>query len=409
MKYIVGKIKPFYVFHISASVLMQIVALVLVYILTPEDYGYLALITSVAQIMFILCSGWNNAVLVNLGTKYYQEKGSYNNIVLYRFILISVCLIVLSLLFCLLENPITHFVGSASNYSLVYIFFLGLVFYDYVYQILYPGDKNMLQSGVIFSVNVIILLYVLFFVTTIREYVVFNTIAKFVLFFVLCGLFYYYYGKKGIKYNHEEFKEVFRFSAWQLFGVIGIYLINIGTNYVLRFYDIPVAEIGLYNFAYKLFCGFVPFFALLGVIIPKWMYNKNIECKGKYIFKRLKYYYLFLLTLYLLLYFLLPYFLVFINKTDYMGSVRMYLLLFPGFLFYVANQMMNPIILNTSYFKYTQFIAITQGVTLFVVSFILVGLFGMYGALLANIMSFFVGSVCVYYLYKKKISVLLQS
>lgn len=87
----------------------------------------------------------------------------------------------------------------------------------------------------------------------------------------------------------------------------------------------------------------------------------------------------------------------------------MYLLLFPGFLFYVANQMMNPIILNTSYYKYTQFIAIAQGVTLFVVSFILVGLFGMYGALLANIVSFFVGSICVFILYKKKVSVLLQN
>lgn len=395
--------KPFYLFNLSASLLLQVVALILVYILSPEDYGYYALLTSVAQIMYILCSGWNNATVVNLGTKAFKETGTYKDIIVYRSYLIGICFAIISVLFLLFKGYITEFVGSDTNYTLVFIFFFGSVCFDFVSQILYPGDKNFIQASAVFVTNFIILLYVLFFVSNINEYIYFNSSAQFVLFIVLCSLFYHYFGMSKFIFDKNKFKRVLVYSSWQLFGVLGVYLINLGTNYVLRYYHISVADIGLYNFAYKLFCGFVPLFALCGVIIPKWVHEPSIKNKNSFIIKRLGVFYVMTLALYLAVYFILPIFLRLIGKTDYMDSVGMYLMLFLGFVFLSLNQLVNPILLNTPYYKHSQYSAILHGLALLVISFTLVGKYGMTGAIYANVISFAIGTIYNIVIYKTKV------
>lgn len=400
---------PFYLLNLSAAIALQVVALVLVYILSPEDYGYYALITSVAQIMYILCSGWNNATVVNLGTKYYKETGSYKNVIIYRLYLVSICFLFISIVFILAKDSIIRFTGSFSNYLLAYIFFLGLVLNDFVSQILYPGDKNKLQAGIMFFNNIIILSFVLLFVHTVKDYIYFNTAMQLLVCITLCSLFVHFFGKTKYRFNKNDFKFFLTYSSWQLFGVIGVYLINLGTNYVLRYYKIPVEEIGLYNFAYKLFCGFVPIFALAGVVIPKWIHDKNINNKRMYVAKRLIFIYLVTMGLYLILYLILPYFLVLINKEDYNESVQMYLMLFPGFLFFSFNQLMNPVVLNSPYYRHSQYSALLHGAGLILVSFILVGRYGMQGALWANVISFAISTIYLIILYFTRIKYFLEA
>ena len=399
----ISKIKPYFILNIGASFLMQLVALVLVYILSPEEYGYYALITSAAQIMFILCSGWSNATVLNIGTRRYQEKGSYKDVIYYRSIIVIVCFVVLSLFFLILKTPIIYYVGSEQNYHLTYTFFFGLVAYDFAYQLLYPGENNNLQAGLVFIANLLIFLYVIFYVSDISQYIYFYAVTYSFLFILIVTLFVLFYRKVSFIFDKKDFRYVLTYSFWQLFGVLGVYLVNLGTNYVLRMNHIDVGEIGLYNFAYKLFSCFVPVFALIGVVIPKWLSDKKIKNKKEYIFSRAKLLIILLCGLYILLYFILPPFLRIIHKEDYLSSSIMYISLLPGFVFYAINQVLNVIVLNTEFYRYSQFIALTQGVVLLLFSFVLVHLLGMAGAIVANSFSFFVGTILLWALYNKRI------
>lgn len=396
-------VRPYYILNICASLCAQIIALILVYKLSPEDYGYYSLITSAAQIMFIICSGWTNATVINIGTKDYKETGAYKEVIVYRAIIVFSCWILISLLFLILNNVIIEFVGGGDNYILTYMFFCGLVFNDFVYQIFYPGEKNNFQTITMFVFNAGILSFVLFYVKHLYQYIHIYTILQFFLFSFLICSFLWIYRKQRVIFNESKFKKILSYSFWQLFGVIGVYLINLGSNYILRGNNIPVDEIGLYNFAYKVFCCFVPIFALLGVVIPKWIHDPIIPQKIVHIKKRMFPILGLLFGVYILVYLILPLFLSFINKEDYFGSVNMYLYLFPGFIFYSINQILNIILLNTPNYKYSQIIAITQGVILILSCIILVGCYGVYGAIASNVISYMSGTLYFMYVYNKKI------
>ena len=399
-----GKVvKPFFFIHLFASILGQVVALVLVYILSPEDYGYFALITSVAQIMYILCSGWSNASVITLGTRYYQERGSYREIIAYRGILVFSCFVLLSILFLLAKEPIVQMVGNVENYPLVYILFVGLVFSDFTGNILYPGEKNLYQASSSLLLRLAEVIYAICFVKILSDYIIFNTICQFVLFLVLLFMFHHFFGGKRLSMNLKDFKEVFIFSSWQLVGVLGVYLVNLGTNYVLRYYNVAISDIGLYNFAYKLFSGFVPIFSLMGIVIPKWIYDKSIKDKNKALGKRLGALYLAMLILYVAIYFVLEPFLSLINKEDYISSVSMYLMLFSAFIFMAFTQFLNFIILNSPYYKHCQYATILQGIGLVIISFILINRYDIYGAIYSNALSFAISSVYYIILYYKKV------
>lgn len=403
-----NRVQPYYLLNICASFLMQIVALVLVYILSPEEYGYYALITSAAQILYILCSGWTNATVLNIGTRRYQEKGTYKDVIIYRAIIVSVCFVLLTLLFALLKVPIIKYVGSYQNYILTFVFFIGLITYDFSFQLLYPGEKNNLQAGLVFVANLLIFTYVIICVKDISHYIYFYAIVYVVLFLVLISLFAHFFRKQHFKFDKNDFNFILVYSFWQLFGVLGVYLINLGTNYVLRFNSIGVDDIGLYNFAYKLFSCFVPIFALCGVVIPKWLNNKDIQNKKSYIFSRMRFLIIGLVVLYVVLYLILPPFLRVIHKEDYLLSANYFIALLPGFVFYAINQVINIIVLNTPYYKHSQFIALIQGGVLLLASFILVRLMGTYGALIANIISFAAGTIYFAFLFKRRVSILLD-
>lgn len=403
MKKVFSCVRPFYVLNIGASLLLQLVALILVYILTPEQYGNYALLTSVAQIMYILCSGWTNASVLTLGTKAYIENGSYKDIIIYRFFTVFACFVILCIAFLLLKAPIILFVGGSKYYYLTFLFFISLVLNDFVCQLLYPGGKNLIQACIVFFTNVFVLLYVLLFVENVETYIFGNAAMQLLLFAVIIPCFMHFFGRDVFLFNYGDFKCFIVFSLWQLLGVIGVYLINLSTNYVLRYYQIPVSDIGLYNFAYKLFCGFVPVFGLIAVLIPKWISNSTIVEKEKYIMKRMLYLVIFLSVLYICFYLLIRPFIHIIGKDDYQQSASMYIYLFPAFVFYSISQILNIITLNTRYYKHSQYCAILQGAILIVTNFFLVKIYGIIGAIMGTFISYLMGSIYLELLYTKKI------
>jgi len=89
----------FHILKLLSALFTQLAALYLVYVLNPTEYGQFALISSIAQLMYILTSGWSSGSVINLGSQSYARTGSYKAVVYYRICIVAVSLVVVSLVF----------------------------------------------------------------------------------------------------------------------------------------------------------------------------------------------------------------------------------------------------------------------------------------------------------------------
>ena len=403
LKKIFAELKLFYLFKLLTSLFIQLTSLFLIYLLTPSEYGYLALIISVAQLMYIFTSGWTNGSLINLGSKKFAETGNYNSVVYYRTIIVLIAFVIISVLFLLLKIPISEFILLKENYILVFVLFIGYVLYDYSSQLLYPGNKDLIQSSIDLITTVSLFLITVLFIRNIVNYIYLYTSIYLVFTIIIISIFIFFYAKHSFKWNKIEFTYLFTYSSWQFLSVISIYVINIGVNYLFIYYDIKINDIGLYNFSYKLFSGFAAFFGLFGILIPKWVHNTPKEKLHKLLKTRIFYSVVILSLIYLFIGIILKPFIIFINKADYLASVSYFMFLFPAFIFMCYGNLINTIIMNTIHYKKAQFAIVLQGFSLIILSFFLVDKLGIIGAVISTTISFIIGSIYLYFLYNTKV------
>lgn len=397
------KVKPFYLTKLTSSFFTQFGSLFLIYMLNPSQLGHLSLIISVAQLMFVFTSGWSNGAVINLGSKQFSESGSYKSIIYYRGLIVLVSFIVVTIFFLIFKGSISAFILNGDNYWLVYVLFLGYVFYDFSSQLLYPGNKDLIQSVAELIATFVVLSLTLVVVHSVKDYVYVYTSVFFIFSFSVINLFSYFYRDQKLKWSNAEFCFVFKYSVWQILSVVGIYIINIGINYVLVFNKTSAEDIGLYNFAYKLFAGFSPFFALFGIVIPKWIYSFEKDKLHKELKKRLLYCVCILTLLYFFISIILKPFIIMVGKEDYLKSADFFLYLLPAFVFMSYGNLMNTVLMNTKFFKQAQFAIVFQGCSLVIFSFPLVHFFGINGALIATSLSFVLGALYLYVLYNKRV------
>ena len=403
IKSILAKVKLFFIFKILTSLSLQFASLFLVYLLTPSEYGYLSLIISVAQLMYILTSGWSNGALINLGSKKFAELGNYNSILYHRTIIVVISFIVISGLFFLLEIPILNFILLKNNYVLVYILFIGYVLYDYASQLLYPGNKDVMQSSIDLTITLLLLFSTIIFVRSIVSYIYLFSSLYLIFATLIISIFIFHYGKYRFQWNKNEFIYVFKYSSWQFLSVISIYIINIGVNYLFIYFDLKISDIGVYNFSYKLFSGFAAFFGLFGILIPKWIHNSSKHKLYELLNKRIFYIMVFLTLLYLFVGILIKPFIVFVGKTSYIDSAIYFWYLFPAFILMCYSNLINTVIMNTRFYKKAQFAILFQGLSLICISFFMVGTYGILGAVFSTTISFLIGAIYLKLLYKKEV------
>jgi len=138
----------------------------------------------------------------------------------------------------------------------VLMLFLGYVFYDHASQLLYPGNRDRIQAGAEFLATFMLLLVVFFAIHNLKSYILAYTAISILFACVVSLLFLRYFRGHQFQWKYSEFKSVLNYSAWQIIGVISIYVINAGTNYVLVISHIPLEQIGLYALSYRLYSGF---------------------------------------------------------------------------------------------------------------------------------------------------------
>lgn len=374
-------VRWFHILKLASTLCTQFAALYLVYVLTPAEYGQFALIISVAQLMYVLTSGWSSGSVINLGSQSFAKAGSYKAVVYYRLSIVAMALVAVGSVFFLLRPLIEDYLKISGMFPYVLLLFLGYISYDHASQLLYPGNRDRTQAGAEFAATLTFLLIVGFVVKDLQSYVFAYAAISAVFACAVSVLFLKYFKDQPFHWRRTEFEAVLNYSAWQMIGVISIYLINMGTNYVLVICHVSLEQIGQYNLAYRLYSGFAPFFALFGILIPKWIHSSSAGVR--LVHPKLLKIVCALAIFYLASGFALTPLLHAFEMQRYSESVPYFFWLFPAFLLTSYTNLLNTVIANTARFRRAQSGILLQCALLVVFSFPLVSAFGVGGAVAA--------------------------
>ena len=392
-------VRSFHILKLASAICTQFASLYLVYLLDPIEYGKFALIATFAQLMFILTSGWSNGALINLGSQSFARTGSYKDIVYYRLCIVTVAFVLINLVLIPARPVIEEYAKISSLYPYVLALFVGYVLYDHGSQLLYPGNHNQMQAAAEFVTTLILLIAVSFVVKDVRSYIFVYAVVSAVFASVISIIFFRFFHKHPFQWKQQDFEKVFNYSAWQMISIICIYIINMGSNYILIFYEAPLEQIGLYNFSYRLYSGFAPFFSLFGILIPKWIHSSNISLRS--IEKNILIIVVALVMLYLASVYILESLLQLLHMQRYFGSVRYFFWLFPAFMFTSYSNLLNTVIANTDSFRLGQVGIFLQSVLLIICNFIFVPKFGVEGVVVSMVLASFIGAVYFKKIYSK--------
>lgn len=395
----IGSISLFHALKLLSSGFAQLCTLYLVYVLSPAEYGEFAILASVAQLLYILSAGWTNGVVINIGSQSFGKNGAYKDVVYYRIAILVISFIIVCAIYSILSPWIELYINVAGIQFYVFLLFISYIFYDHASQLLYPGDRHLVQATAEFLATFCFFIVVVLGVHSAKEYVVAYFAISCTFAAVVTYLFFIYSAKESVCLRYSNFKKILHYSGWHLISALGIYIVNVGNNYVLVANEIPLSDIGLYNLAYRLYAGYAPIFSLFGILIPKLIHSSEdgILLVENNILKITA----LLSILYLLIGLVLPQIFEILSMQRYSMSISYYYWLFPAFVFTCYINLMNTAMVNTEKFRASQVGIFLQCLLLAMVSFPLVYRCKVWGALAAITISSLVAALYFYYLYNK--------
>lgn len=392
-------IKPFHIAKIASSYMVQIANLSIVFFLTASEYGELSLIIAFAQLLFVLSAGISNGALINIGTREFIKEKTYHDIVVYRyiFVVLSICFILI--FYNIFYSQINSFFDVAKMQDSVLLLAFSYVLYELSSQLLYPGDNYKKQSYIELVIASIFLFYVIYAVRSIELYLDGYLFIS-LLGAILTLIFYIKGGNvKKFKFKLHKLNEVFSFSLWQIISVSSIYGLSFGYNYLLLYYDFSNTDIGVFNFTLKLFLGMSGLFSLALILMPRMIHSN--DGVSSHFHSNLRKIVILLTGLYLIACGCVYMIINFFERYEYLPSVGGMLLLTPAFMLMAYSNLLNTAFSNTILYKKAQIVTMLQAISMFLVAYFTLLLYGMDGLILAYTVSYLIGAIYSCWIFEK--------
>lgn len=395
------KVKLYPLLKIVSSYLVQVANLATALILGPKEYGLLALLISFAQFIFVMSAGISNGALINIGTKRYIKTGQYHDVVVYRYVFAFLALFPILLGYIFFEEKIVSTLDVPDALKNVFLLASAYFFYEMASQLLLPGGSFKKQIYIEFLLALAFAVLLLAFARTyeiyIHLYVLVSAIGS------ICVLFIYVKDGNWMKGQFEflVFKEVSVFSLWQIVGVLSIYVLNFGYNYLLLLFDIPMSEIGVLNFSLKLFLGMSGVFSLVLILMPRVIHSEKFD----FVRRKLNIYIIWSVLVLCVLYLfacLCAYGVIsYLGRNEYLESVKYMFWMTPAFGLMAYSNIFNTAFSNTRLFKIAQFVIVLQSILVIVFCLITIPFFGVKSLFMSYGFSYLSGAVITYLIYVK--------
>lgn len=194
--------------------------------------------------------------------------------------------------------------------------------------------------------------------------------------------------KLEIVKNIREIRSFVKFTLWQIFGFVGIYLSNWGDNFVLKSH-VSMGSIGVYNFMYGIYAAAISIaYLVAGYFTPDITKNSdNIEYLKKYLKKKR-----WLLTLLYsiccgIVVLILPYILNKIYQGKYNEGFIFIYTFIPISIIFFYNMFTIPIFNTANKYKLVQITNIITVAINLIIDLILIPKIGISGTIYARIVS----------------------
>jgi len=197
------------------------------------------------------------------------------------------------------------------------------------------------------------------------------------------------------EFDWNHFKNMFNFTKWVMFGATAVYLINWVDNIVLRAFSVPVADIGEYGLGYQIFKGVMMLtFILNGYFLPFISEHINNSDKMRaYLYSKRPKIFLLGLAAIIALFFAAPYAFGFVYRDAYRGSIGVLSILLFGNVIILYNTFYIPILNALKKYKFAQTTNVAHIIIKLVLSVMLIPPFGLKGAAIATVVSYFFKAV----------------
>ena len=272
-------------FHFTIlSILTQglsfLVPLFIAKILSPHLFGKFSLSMMIIYLFFAFFIGsFKTPFIVNAGIEK-KNHNKFNKSFSVWIFSILVSVVTSFLMLVLFKVQIGKFVGFENNIHQLIFIFIGLIINDFFQTIFLANNEKRKSalSNTFFSFLNISVIFSFWYFSEL-------TLTKIFQSYSIAGLilFLLFFRKKYIKlilpisFDKKTFNEIFNFARWQIFGLTAVYLVNWGDNIVLRIF-VSFEEIGIYNFAYKIFSGIIGLILLINNYFLPLLIN-NIDNK----------------------------------------------------------------------------------------------------------------------------------
>lgn len=240
-------------FQLFGQVLGLSMSILFTWKLTVEDFGIYNLSLSVMSILLTLSFSWSSSLFTFYGTRMNVTRNNVEEIVYTRLRILLVTIPILIFTFFALKEYIAGFTSLDTKIVyliLVWVFLrMSQEFLIYYYIAI---DKRILSSTIsVFNRTMTIVLVLILYSS-------FNDILIIIVLAEAVSLFYWFFiRRKDFNIQNRKMSQLskyIKFSLWQLFGYIGIYIVNFGDNLFIRIF-LDINAIAVYNSAYKIFSG----------------------------------------------------------------------------------------------------------------------------------------------------------
>jgi O-antigen/teichoic acid export membrane protein len=206
-----------------------------------------------------------------------------------------------------------------------------------------------------------------------------------------------------------KFRETFNFTKWIFIGATATSFIDWGDNIILKIFHLPMADIGQYGLAYRIFNGVVTLIYILNsYFLPFISQNLNDQTRMRdYLFRKRPQ--LFFLGLVVLAagFILCPIFFKIVYPDSYKESVIILRILLVGCVFVLYNTFYIPLLNALKVYKFAQTAAVIVMLFKVCTNVPLVIKYGLYGAAAGTVISYLFMTLIYEFYYRVKMKKML--
>ena len=206
-------------------------------------------------------------------------------------------------------------------------------------------------------------------------------------------------------FDRNQFYEMLNFTLWMIAGTVSSYVINWIGIFTLKYCAVSIENVGMYNLAYKFFKGFM----VLIYIIPSYFlphisaYIGNPEKIRAYLFHKRPRVLLLGTACFALAWVIIPYVLSLLYSDKYIGAGPIIRILLIACVVFLHTAMYGPLFGALKIYKFQQIVAVSHLIVNMILSLLLIPRFGLTGAAIATVLSYFYLAIVFEYYYRKKL------